>query len=88
MTDIDMGPFADPACWSHGSDTRADMFRLLRDEAPVLFMEDTVWPREGLLETYVERSGAHYASWMDTVVVTGNAVDPEGNVFQLREFAG
>ncbi len=40
MTDIDMGPFADPAYWSHGSDTRADMFRLLRDEAPVLFMEE------------------------------------------------
>ncbi|MDH4168088.1 MAG: hypothetical protein OEW42_00730 [Acidimicrobiia bacterium] len=36
------------------------------DHDPVLFMEDTVWPREGLLETYVERSGAHYASWMDT----------------------
>ena len=30
----------DPAYWSHGSDTRADMFRLLRDEAPVLFMEE------------------------------------------------
>ena len=40
MTDIDLGPFADPAYWSHGSDTRADMFRLLRDEAPVLFMEE------------------------------------------------
>ena len=40
MTDIDMGPFVDPAYWSHGSDTRADMFRLLRDEAPVLFMEE------------------------------------------------
>lgn len=34
------------------------------DHEPALFMEDTVWPREGLLETYVERSGSHYAAWM------------------------
>jgi hypothetical protein len=26
-----------------------------------IFMEDTVWPFEGKLEEYVERSGAHYA---------------------------
>jgi hypothetical protein len=29
-----------------------------------LYMEDTVWPREGRLEEYVERSGAHYAREM------------------------
>ena len=40
MTEIDLTPFADMAYWSHGSESRADMFRLLRDEAPVLFMEE------------------------------------------------
>jgi hypothetical protein len=29
-----------------------------------LFMEDTVWPFEGRLEQYVERSGTHYAREM------------------------
>ncbi len=29
-----------------------------------IFMEDTVWPFEGLLEEYVKRSGAHYAEEM------------------------
>jgi hypothetical protein len=29
-----------------------------------LFMEDTVWPFEGRLEDYVERSGSHYAREM------------------------
>src|SRR5262245_18433332 len=29
-----------------------------------LFMEDTVWPDEGQLETYVERSGNHYLAEM------------------------
>ena len=29
-----------------------------------IFMEDTVWPYEGLLEEYVKRSGAHYAEEM------------------------
>jgi len=29
-----------------------------------LFMEDTVWPDEDLLETYVERSGDHYLAEM------------------------
>ena len=36
------------------------------DHKAALFMEDTVWPDEGNLETYVERSGAHYARWMDS----------------------
>ncbi len=40
MTDLDLTPFADMAYWSHGSEARADMFRLLRAEAPVLFMEE------------------------------------------------
>jgi len=31
-----------------------------------LFMEDTVWPYEGKLEEYVERSGSHYAEEMKT----------------------
>lgn len=30
----------------------------------VVFMEDTVWPYEGKLEEYVERSGSHYAREM------------------------
>ena len=34
------------------------------DHDPSVFMEDTVWPYEGLLEDYVERSGAHYADEM------------------------
>lgn len=29
-----------------------------------IYMEDTVWPHEGLLEDYVERSGSHYAREM------------------------
>jgi hypothetical protein len=29
-----------------------------------VFMEDTVWPYEGLLEEYVERAGSHYAEEM------------------------
>jgi cytochrome P450 len=40
MTTIDLTPFTDPECWSRGSEPRADMFRLLRDEAPVMFMEE------------------------------------------------
>lgn len=40
IRDVDLTPFADMAYWSHGSEVRADMFRQLRDEAPVLFMEE------------------------------------------------
>ena len=29
-----------------------------------LFMEDTVWPEEGKLSAYIERSGSHYAEEM------------------------
>jgi hypothetical protein len=34
------------------------------DHDLTLYMEDTVWPRAGKLEAYVERSGAHYAREM------------------------
>ena len=34
------------------------------DHDLTLYMEDTVWPREGQLEEYVEKSGAHYAREM------------------------
>lgn len=40
MTEIDLTPFADMEYWSHGSAERAEMFRYLRDEAPVAFMEE------------------------------------------------
>lgn len=30
-----------------------------------LYMEDTVWPREGLLERYIEAAGSHYAREME-----------------------
>ncbi len=39
-----------------------------------LFMEDTVWPYEGGLETYVERSGAHYAGEMKRTKEGGHAI--------------
>ena len=35
-----------------------------QDHERSVFMEDTVWPREGLLERYVEASGSHYAGEM------------------------
>jgi hypothetical protein len=41
---------------------------------PVLFMEDTVWPHEGLLERYVEQSGAHYAEEMKRHAESGRAL--------------
>ncbi len=31
------------------------------EHEPSVFLEDTVWPDEGKLEAYVERSGTHYA---------------------------
>ncbi len=34
------------------------------DHDLTLFMEDTVWPYEGRLEDYVEKSGAIYGAWM------------------------
>jgi hypothetical protein len=34
------------------------------EREPSVFMEDTVWPHEDKLETYVERAGSHYAREM------------------------
>jgi hypothetical protein len=34
------------------------------DHELTLFMEDTVWPYEGRLEDYVEKSGSIYGAWM------------------------
>ena len=34
------------------------------DTPLTLFMEDTVHPREGVLETYIEKAGSHYAEEM------------------------
>ena len=39
-----------------------------------LFMEDTVHPREGLLETYVEKAGSHYAEEMRQNAAAGRAL--------------
>lgn len=36
------------------------------DHRAAVFMEDTVWPDHGKLDEYIERSGAHYARWMDS----------------------
>ena len=36
------------------------------DHRAAVFMEDTVWPDHGLLDTYIERAGSHYARWMDS----------------------
>jgi hypothetical protein len=44
------------------------------DHELTLYMEDTVWPREGKLEEYVERSGAHYAREMEGHERAGRAM--------------
>jgi hypothetical protein len=44
------------------------------DHELTLYMEDTVWPREGKLEEYVEKSGAHYAREMDGHERAGRAM--------------
>lgn len=41
---------------------------------PVVYMEDTVWPYEGALERYIERSGAHYAQEMSEHARAGTAI--------------
>jgi len=41
---------------------------------PVIYMEDTVWPYEGRLEEYIERSGAHYAREMREHADAGTAI--------------
>ena len=40
MTTIDLEPFVDMSYWSHGAEARADMFTMLRNDAPVVFMEE------------------------------------------------
>ena len=44
------------------------------DHELTLYMEDTVWPRQGRLEDYVERSGAHYAREMEGREQAGRAM--------------
>ena len=39
-----------------------------------VFMEDTVWPFEGLLERYIEKAGAHYAPEMEGLERDENAI--------------
>jgi hypothetical protein len=41
---------------------------------PVVYMEDTVWPYEGRLEQYIERSGAHYAREMAEHAEAGTSI--------------
>jgi hypothetical protein len=41
---------------------------------PTLFMEDTVWPYEGRLEEYIERSGSHYAAEMAAQAEKGRSL--------------
>lgn len=63
-----------PLPWSPLQGVDLDAVPTNADRAPVLFMEDTVWPHEGLLERYVERSGAHYAEEMKRHAETGRAL--------------
>ncbi|MFP8874815.1 MAG: hypothetical protein VCB42_09880, partial [Myxococcota bacterium] len=42
----------------------ADLPSSGEEHEPSVFMEDTVWPREGMLEAYIERAGSHYAQEM------------------------
>ncbi len=44
------------------------------DHEPSVFMEDTVWPFEGSLERYVERSGSHYSEEMRRAAESGRAL--------------
>ena len=44
------------------------------DHDLTLYMEDTVWPREGKLEEYVETCGAHYAREMACHESRGHAM--------------
>jgi hypothetical protein len=36
-----------------------------RDHELSLYMEDTMWPHEGLLDDYIERAGTHYTALLD-----------------------
>jgi len=44
------------------------------DREPSIFMEDTVWPYEGRLEEYVERSGSHYSAEMARAKEAGTSI--------------
>jgi hypothetical protein len=52
----------------------ADVPTQAADHDPVVFMEDTVWPYQGQLDDYIERSGGHYASEMADRAREGNAI--------------
>ena len=41
---------------------------------PALFMEDTVWPHEGLLEDYVAAAGSHYAAEIGAAEEAGRSL--------------
>lgn len=54
-----------PLAWSPLRDFDLGTVPTAPAEHPLtLFMEDTVWPFEGRLEDYLERSGSHYAREM------------------------
>lgn len=44
------------------------------EHEPTIFMEDTVWPLEGRLEEYVQRSGDHYARDMAAKAERGESI--------------
>ena len=51
-----------------------DVSTAAADRDPVVYMEDTVWPYEGSLERYIERSGAHYAKEMAEHASKGTSI--------------
>lgn len=54
-----------PLPWSPVQEMELDAVPTDGSEKPLqLFMEDTVWPYEGMLDEYIERSGSHYAEEM------------------------
>ncbi len=64
-----------PLPWSPLQDVDFDAVAVTPERhEPTLFMEDTVWPYEGRLEDYVERSGAHYSAEMARARTTGRAL--------------
>lgn len=44
------------------------------EREPALFMEDTVWPYQGRLESYIEKAGSHYAVEMGRRAESGRAL--------------
>lgn len=54
-----------PLPWSPVQEIELESVPTRGDEKPLsLFMEDTVWPFEGKLGEYIDRSGSHYAEEM------------------------